>query len=230
VYNFTHINSSHNSQSDEASFLGSLSSTRLHSFISEAQNLKLRAMNNGDLNLYSDSWSCDLTDFNESIFDQKHQVNSKWAATPSYRSLRDSNQVKRLVPQVCSINELNDAFHNTRKPWAQSSQIIDFFSSFGELGKVTLATLMPGGWWPSHHDFTPEHGIKINIPLTTSVLSPTLVFNKKNSNFCSITMKPGEIWRLNVRHRHSAHNWSQEERIYILLTYRSIDKFTHDNT
>jgi hypothetical protein len=211
----------------EASLLGRIPPGRLVEFQAEAVRLSERARQAGELLSYSDSWACDLTLINQEL--AALAVEKRWAGTPSYRGVRDSSQARRFRVQRCRAEDMNDAFHDRLKPWAQDSSLHAYFSRISGLSKMTLATLKPSGWWPSHFDFNSGHGVKVNLVLSSNPDCRTLIWNGRAGRLERVNMQPGEVWYLNVGMRHAAHNWGSSDRTHLLMTFRSPEVLSHEN-
>ncbi len=187
----------------------------------ETHRLIQSATASDDFLSYRDSWVCDLTVYN--VDKDPLKTRPMCAGSPSYRGLGSERSKNRFRVSKCRSSELNDAYHNELKPWARDSMLLEHFRSYGQLGKVTISILKPGGWWPSHYDFTPNHGIKVNFAISGDPKSVTLVWNNQKKRMHKISMQPGELWFVNVGMKHSAHNWSTFERIHLLLTYQKLN-------
>lgn len=202
----------------EAIQVGRTSESLANQLKLDVRQLIHRAQQAGDCLSYADSWVADLTEFESAL--QTPSSSLRWAGSPSYRGVRESRSKERFGVRRCGVDELNDSFHNKTKSWAQDSRLLEYFRSLGQLGKVTLAILKPGGWWPSHYDFGPRHGFKLNYVVETDVGSTTLIWNNRDQKMTRVHMQSGELWWINVGMRHSAHNWGEKDRIHVLLTYR----------
>lgn len=113
----------------------------------------------------------------------------------------------------------NDCNHNTTKKQFTGFKTMDWIYSLGNVSKITFATLGPNFWWPSHYDFSTEHSCKINIPIFTNKKAVSLSWSQKAKSLKKVYMKEGECWWINPGYKHTAFNWGEVDRTFLLITF-----------
>ena len=194
--------------------LENVASNTLSEFTNEVNSLKSVSAENKCLMKYSDSWVIDLTEL-----DENYSISKKWAGSASCRANINSNKTNRFQVKRFSDSIDNYICHSKLKQWVPELKFIEYMKKFGDLRKVSIAALMPGGWWPAHYDFSSKNGYKLNLCISSNINCSTIVFNSQKKEFFTANLKPGDIYYVNVGMKHAAHNWGTSERIHILCTY-----------
>lgn len=113
----------------------------------------------------------------------------------------------------------DDLSHNCVKPYLANTKTTQWLSSLGQFTKITYATLNPNSWWPAHYDFSWKHAVKINIPIYTNEEAVSLSWNQKLNKMFEVHMKEGECWYVNSAFKHTAFNWGDTPRTFLLVTF-----------
>ena len=113
----------------------------------------------------------------------------------------------------------DDRNHNCFKPFVVGTYTEQLLCSLGPVAKATFALLEPNSWWPSHYDFSINHAAKLNIPVRTNDDAVSLVWNQREREMKEWYMREGEVWWLNVAHKHTSFNWGETDRLFLLATY-----------
>jgi hypothetical protein len=142
-------------------------------------------------------------------------------ALPNYlTSLKTTNTVQRLQVGRQTNPYSDDRNHNRVKEAFKDLPTIHWLQNLGDVSKITIATLRPNSWWPSHYDFSCRHASKANIPIFTNPEAVSLSWNPREKLLKEVHMKSGEFWFINPSFKHTAFNWGKESRSYLLVTFR----------
>jgi hypothetical protein len=197
-----------------------LTPTQLQIFSDEAISLKKVAQEFDSLVDYKDSWIIDLTEFTPEVA-QKEPFS--WAGSPNNRACNDRKKQSSLAVRRLFTPEENDMNYSKLKSWVPHLGMIEKMRLFGDLRKITLSCLKPGGWWPSHYDFSCSNGYKLNMILSTNSDAKTLVWNQKKKKMTCQNLPEGGIYFINVGMKHTAHNWGHTPRIHLLGSYARLN-------
>jgi hypothetical protein len=133
--------------------------------------------------------------------------------------------MKGLMPRLITDPLLDDRNHNVFKSWVPENYLIQYIKGLGDIAKVSIATLGLNSWWPGHYDFDHNQSCKINIPILSNSDAFSLSWRPKEKRIVECNMKEGEVWWLNTGLKHSAVNWGETPRTFLLVTFQTNNFF-----
>lgn len=191
--------------------------------------IKEKAVSNEDIHCGRGNEIIDLTYLDP---DRLRYTNTRFFGTSTERALNNKLKMaqttstkKRLRPGLITNPLQDDRNHIFFKSWVPDNYLMTLIKGFGDIAKVSLATLEPNSWWPAHYDFDHNHSCKVNIPILTNEKAFSLSWRPREKKLDECLMEEGDLWWLNTALKHTAVNWGETPRTYLLVTFQSNNFF-----
>lgn len=172
--------------------------------------------------VYENFEQISLTKISEDLKDQataamNHSCENIESEITGVDSVSKSQRIRTRKALATSNSLLNEHNYSVPTELMKSSYVQDIVSQFkGRVTRVRLVRLKSNSTVPPHIDYDPTYAVRVIIPIIADEKCVNMFWSK--NEMVSTCFKPGRAYFLNTGIRHAVVNFSEIDRVTLMLS------------